>query len=133
MPSGDETYTLSGTYMDTISNSIGCDSIMTINVSITNSTVSSFSASACVSYTVPSGDETYTVSGTYMDTIPNMIGCDSIMTIAVTINALPVVTLSGNTSFCAGDSALLTGTPAGTNQWYMNGTLISGATANTYY
>ena len=48
-------------------------------------TISSFSDSGCDSYTVPSGDETYTVSGTYMDTIPNAIGCDSVMTITVTI------------------------------------------------
>ncbi len=86
VPSGDETYTVSGTYMDTIPNTAGCDSVMTISVTINNSNASSFSVTACDSYTVPSGDETYTVSGTYMDTIPNTAGCDSVMTITVTIN-----------------------------------------------
>ncbi|RFC53280.1 lamin tail domain-containing protein [Brumimicrobium aurantiacum] len=49
-------------------------------------TVSSFTEVACASYTVPSGDEVYTTSGTYMDTIPNAAGCDSVMTIDLTIN-----------------------------------------------
>lgn len=85
VPSGEETYMASGTYMDTIPNAAGCDSILTINLTILGPTTSSFSVSECTSYTVPSGDEMYTVSGTYMDTIPNHLGCDSIMTINLTI------------------------------------------------
>ncbi len=85
VPSGDETYAVSGVYMDTIPNVLGCDSVMTITVSI-NNTTSSFSASGCASYTVPSGNMTYTASGTYMDTILNASGCDSVMTITVSIN-----------------------------------------------
>lgn len=84
VPSGDETYTVSGTYMDTIPNAGGCDSIMTIMVNILN-TSNTLSVNACGSYTVPSGDEIYTVSGTYMDTIPNMAGCDSLLTIQLSI------------------------------------------------
>ncbi len=85
VPSGDETYAVSGVYMDTIPNVLGCDSVMTITVSI-NNTTSSFSAIGCASYTVPSGNMTYTTSGTYMDTILNASGCDSVMTITVSIN-----------------------------------------------
>jgi len=48
-------------------------------------TTNSFSITNCTSYTVPSGDETYTISGIFMDTIPNAALCDSIMTIDVTI------------------------------------------------
>ena len=59
----------------------------------TSITPSSFSISSCASYTVPSGDETYTTVGNYtvLDTITNTEGCDSVMTIDLTINA----TLSG--------------------------------------
>jgi hypothetical protein len=48
-------------------------------------TTSSFAITNCTSYTVPSGDETYTVSGIYFDTIPNAAMCDSVMTIDLTI------------------------------------------------
>jgi len=53
-------------------------------------TSSSFSETACFEYTVPSGDETYTTPGTatVMDTIPNVAGCDSVMTITYTINTV---------------------------------------------
>ncbi|MCW3070856.1 MAG: C-terminal target protein [Bacteroidetes bacterium] len=52
--------------------------------------------------------------------------------VSVIANVVPVVTLSGGTSFCAGGSVLLTGTSGGTSQWYVNDSLIAGATSNTY-
>jgi hypothetical protein len=52
---------------------VGCNTSSTIN------------ETACNSYTVPSGDETYFASGIYMDTIPNVSLCDSIITINLTI------------------------------------------------
>lgn len=85
VPSGDETYTSSGTYFDTIPNAALCDSIITINLTILGNTTSTISPVACGSFTVPSGDETYTSSGTYFDTIPNFLGCDSIITINLTL------------------------------------------------
>jgi len=83
VPSGDETYNISGVYNDTIPNVAGCDSVMTITVNILTPSTSSYNIDACDSYTVPSGDETYNISGVYNDTIPNVAGCDSVMTITV--------------------------------------------------
>lgn len=85
VPSNDETYITSGVYHDTIPNAALCDSIITINLTIKNNTTATISPTACGSYTVPSTDETYMTSGTYMDTIPNAAGCDSIITINLTI------------------------------------------------
>ncbi|AEA45312.1 T9SS type A sorting domain-containing protein [Fluviicola taffensis] len=48
-------------------------------------TTSTIAVSDCSSYTVPSGDETHTVSGIYTDTIPNAANCDSVITINLTI------------------------------------------------
>ncbi len=48
-------------------------------------TANTLDISNCTSYTVPSGDETHTASGTYYDTIPNAAGCDSLLTINLTI------------------------------------------------
>ncbi len=86
VPSGNATYTVSGTYNDTIPNSMDCDSIITINLTINQSTSNTIDVDACDSYTVPSGNKTYTMDGTYNDTIPNSMNCDSIITINLTIN-----------------------------------------------
>lgn len=86
VPSGDETYNLTGTYLDTVSSATGCDSIITINLTINNLSVSTLNENVCSIYTVPSGDETYTSNGTYFDTIPNVAGCDSILTINLMVN-----------------------------------------------
>lgn len=48
-------------------------------------TSNSIAVTACNSYTVPSGDETYFSSGIYSDTLPNATLCDSILTIDLTI------------------------------------------------
>ena len=86
-PSGNETYTTSGIYTDTIPNTVGCDSIITIDLTVNNNTSSTISPIVCASYTTPSGNETYTASGIYTDTIPNTLGCDSIIIINLTVNS----------------------------------------------
>jgi hypothetical protein len=116
VPSGDETYFASGTYMDTIPAIGGCaDSIMTITVNVANNG-STFSTTGCGSYTVPSGDETYFASGTYYDTIPNVLGCDSMLTINVTLlNTTGVMSISGCASYTV---------PSGDETYFVSGTYM---------
>ena len=73
-------------------------------------TVSNFSVTECESYTVPSGDETYTTIGNYsvMDTLTSSCGIDSVMTILVTI--LPQLTGTVNETLCYGESIIVNGT-----------------------
>ena len=131
VPSGDETYTVSNTYMDTIPSLVnGCDSVMTIDVTVLQPTSSSFSVSVCESYTVPSGDETYTVSDIYMDTIPSLVnGCDSVMTIDVTVNDLPDVGVTATDPTLTADAA------GASYQWLDcddSDAMIGGATDQAY-
>ena len=83
---GNNVYTTSGTYTENFTNAAGCDSVLTINLTINNSSSNSISATACDTYTSPSTNYTWTTSGTYMDTLTNANGCDSVLTIALTIN-----------------------------------------------
>ena len=78
---GDKMITQSGIYVDTLVNSVGCDSVVTLNLEIRHSSRSTLYVSACDSYTSPSGRHTWTMSGTYTDTLSNSSGCDSIISI----------------------------------------------------
>ncbi|MDB4516242.1 T9SS type A sorting domain-containing protein, partial [Crocinitomicaceae bacterium] len=68
-----------------LTNAAGCDSTVTLDLTINNSTSSSIQVTSLDIYTAPSG-AVYTFSGTYIDIIPNVIGCDSTITIELTMN-----------------------------------------------
>ena len=79
-----QVYTTSGIKTAIIPNAVGCDSIITIDLTIWNSTTSSISEAVCDTYTAPDG-QIYTTSGIKTAVIPNATGCDSIITIDLTI------------------------------------------------
>lgn len=92
-PAG-KTYTSTNTYVDTIMNSMGCDSIITINLTVNNSTTDSIAPTVCgSSYIAPSGNYTWTSSGVYTDTLQNASGCDSIITVNLALNPYPTVNI----------------------------------------
>jgi len=99
-PSG-KILTETGFYLDTLQCSYGCDSIITIDLTILNNTSYVISESACETYTSPSGNYTWTNSGTYFDTIPNFVGCDSIITIELTINEVDISVTQNQDSLTA--------------------------------
>jgi hypothetical protein len=63
----------------------GCDSLSTLNLTINSSTNSSQTQTAIDSYVWPINSQTYTQSGTYIDTILNANYCDSIVTLNLTL------------------------------------------------
>lgn len=77
-------YTASGTPTYTLTNSIGCDSIITLNLTILNPSIGDTAATACEMFTWYGTD--YTTSGTPTYTLTNAAGCDSIVTLNLTIN-----------------------------------------------
>lgn len=68
-----------------IDNAQGCDSTITLNLTISQPSSSSQTQSATDSYTWPVNGQTYTESGVYTDVIPNAAGCDSTITLNLTL------------------------------------------------
>ena len=79
-----ETYTASGEYTTRLANMNGCDSIVTLHLTINQTQYAEETVVACDSYTW--NGETYTVSGEYTYTTTASNGCDSIVTLHLTIN-----------------------------------------------
>jgi len=65
---------------------------------------------ACGSYVAASGNYTWTSSGIYMDTVPNTAGCDSIITVNLTIN-------TADTSLTQAGNILVSNANGATYQW----------------
>jgi endoglucanase len=84
-PSGKFTWTSSGSYSDTIPSSGGCDSIIAINLTISQPSESQLTLSSCDKIVSPSGRYLWTISGEYKDTLVNSGGCDSVITVSLTI------------------------------------------------
>lgn len=115
-PSGNYTWSTSGTYQDTLASALGCDSVLIIQLIIHNSNSSVITVTNCDSYTSPSGSYVWTNSGTYLDTLINSFSCDSVITIHLSI-------LNSSTSFqtvsCDGSDFQ---SPSGNHIWTSNGT-----------
>ena len=77
-------YTISGTYVDTLQTVHGCDSIVTMDLTINYSVQTTDSLTSCDS--VVWNGNTYTTTGTYVDTLQTIHGCDSVVTMDITIN-----------------------------------------------
>lgn len=100
-----QTITATGIYSDTLSSVASCkDSIVKLDLIILNSSTSTMTEASCGSYTSPSGNYVWNTSNTYTDTLQSVNGCDSIITINLTINSANVVTSQNNNVLSANAS-----------------------------
>ena len=109
----------------TLTTPAGCDSIVTLNLTVLPHATGTDVRTACGSFTWING-QTYTQSNTtatYALTSSN--GCDSIVHLSLTINPLPVpvVSQSGGT---------LSTQPFSSYQWRRNGNPVPGETLQAY-
>ncbi|HLV42789.1 MAG TPA: gliding motility-associated C-terminal domain-containing protein [Brumimicrobium sp.] len=93
-------------------NANGCDSIVTLDLTINTPTIGTDTQSACVNYTWIDGN-TYTTnnnSATHTIVGGNANGCDSIVTLDLTIITKPTVNATSNAPICQGDTLNLNAT-----------------------
>ncbi len=92
----------SGTYIDSLSTSQGCDSILILNLEVLEVLYTNLSDSICEGESVTFGGRVLDSTGIYADTIPSSIGCDSIITFDLSV--FPIfLTMVGDT-ICEGES-----------------------------
>jgi gliding motility-associated-like protein len=118
----------SGTYTAVIPGSFGCDSTITINLTLNQSTTSEITLSSCESYSAPDG-QVYTNSGVFTAIIPNSQGCDSTITINLTIDSIETTGIQLNELVYSADQSNVL------YQWVScenNYAYVAGATQQTF-
>jgi hypothetical protein len=127
-PVTNQTYFQSGWYSDTSQTALGCDLIRFLDLTISPSYSDSTSLTACAPFVWPANNQTYNQSGQYTTQLTSAAGCDSSITIDLTIIQVDTqIQLQGLTLTASATNA--------TFQWLdcaANFTMIAGAVGQSY-
>ena len=63
----------------------GCDSVVVLNLSVLPISASAISDTIFANQTYSFGGQSLTATGTYFDTLQNNVGCDSVVTLNLTV------------------------------------------------
>jgi len=96
-----------GIYSVTVTDENGCHGSDAIQVTASNTVNTSLAYSICQGNSYNFNGNLLTTAGIYHDTLVSVAGCDSIVTLTLTVNPLPVIDLGNDTSLCAGETLLL--------------------------
>jgi len=99
---GTQSLTAAGTYNRTIPSANGCDSVITLALTVRPNSTATISASICAGQSYVFGTQSLTAAGTYNRTIPSTNDCDSVITLALTVRQNSTAAISA--SICAGQS-----------------------------
>lgn len=98
-----QTYTTSGEKIQTLTNAAGCDSVITLHLTITPPLFTTIAKSICAGQSFNG----HSATGIYIDTLVANNGCDSITTLQLTVLPKPSPDLGSDTLLCTGDSLVL--------------------------
>jgi len=99
--------TTAGTYKDTFLNIKGCDSIVTLVLSIKPSSTRTISQNICSGSSYLFNGISRTTTGVYLDTFLNYVSCDSVVTLNLNVKANSSSSISQ--TVCTGSSILFNG------------------------
>jgi hypothetical protein len=132
--------TSSGTYYDTLNNSLGCDSILQLNLTVNRSFNQNQNIVVCSGTSFAFGGQNLTTSGNYSHTYSTVNGCDSLVNLNLSVvggNQVSIQASSNTNGFCPGGGIRLS---LNSNlyansiyRWKLNGNLLAGASSDTLY
>ena len=129
------TVSTSGTYRVTATNAQGCTRSVSTYVTVYPTYNTPRSRVICQGESYDFFGQSLTESGIYEHTLYSVHGCDSIITLTLTVQT-PQVTISGNVNLCGDDSTILTASGADSYVWSTGETTPSitvAPTATTTY
>ena len=110
-------YDITGLYTDSLTSSIGCDSLVFTNLIVNPNITFTNNQTICIGETYTINGNIYDTTGTYVDSLQTIAGCDSIITTNLTILSISAGSSINNQTICIGDSIML-----GTSTYFMTGT-----------
>ncbi len=96
-----------GTYYDSLNTTLGCDSVIVINLTLRDTFDITHNMSICTGDSVFVGGAWQTESGTYYDVFTSANGCDSTINTILTVD--DIIYFNENISICDGDSIFIGG------------------------
>ena len=105
----------------------GCSNTASTSVSVYPTYNTPISQSICEGETYNFFGQNLTTAGTYTYPLYSVHGCDSIITLTLTVREVPVVSISGNTSFCQGENSTLVANGGVSYNW------STGSTGSNLY
>ncbi len=107
---GNNVYTTTGVYNHSYQTTHGCDSLITLDLTVLPSPVVSLNETICDGESFTVGNSTYTTTGDYVDVLQTTLGCDS--TVHLWLDVLPNFTTTIDSVICDVDSIYVGG------NWY---------------
>ena len=111
------TFAAAGTKNVTLQSVNYCDSIVAMTLTVNPTYNTPITESICQGQNYNFYGQNLTTAGVYTHTLTTSKGCDSIITLTLTVNPLPTVIISGEGSFCQGDNVTLTVMGASSYTW----------------
>ena len=131
---------IGGTYLDTLVNHFGCDSIRVLYLTIRPQLQNHFIDTICPGQLVSFGNQILSLPGTYQDTLNASIGCDSVLTLVLVEGLRDSVTTSD--TICQGTPYVFNGqslstsgnyTAVYTNRWGCDSVIRLALVVNQSY
>jgi hypothetical protein len=130
------TLNTAGSYNDTLTSANGCDSVVTLTLVVNSTKATSLNQSICQGSSFTFNGQTLTAAGTYKDTLTSATGCDSVITLNLTVNPLPtkpVITQAGNVLTCSVTAIGISMVVKCYCYWWSNKPTIYNYTIRTLY
>jgi len=99
---GAQTLTNAGNYEETFQTVEGCDSVVTLTLTVNPTYDETDAATICEGDSYTFGSQTLTTTGDYEETFQTVEGCDSVVTLTLTVN--PTYDETDAATICEGDS-----------------------------
>ena len=99
---GTSIYNASGDYSDILMSSTGCDSIVMLSLVVVDQVEDSITVTICAGESYPFGGEDRTTTGSYAINLTTMAGCDSIVTLTLTVASELTIEIENIIGTCEG-------------------------------